>query len=210
MIITPITIILGLFIGLIVSAPVGPVNILCIQRTLQRGIWGGVAAGLGAVIGDGLLAATAAFGIKAISGVFETHQEQIKLIGGFILIFFGIRLFFKKPIIFETVDDMAKLRRNAGAIPQSFFLTITNPGALIGMFALFSAVASWLGGLDSFNALVLVLAVMLGSFAWWFGLSWLISIIRHHLNEKRVRLINQMAATLLIFFGAVLIIKSIH
>ena len=206
---TPIVIILGLIIGFLIAAPVGPVNILCIQRTLQRGFWGGVAAGLGAVLGDGILAATAAFGIKAISGLFETHQAQIQIIGGIVLIIFGLRLYLKKPVIFETVDDMAKLRRNAGAIPQSFFLTVTNPGALIGVFGLFGAVASWTGGIDAVNAFILVLAVMSGSFAWWFGLSWFISVIRHHLNEDRLSMINRVAAFILIILGIILLGRSL-
>ncbi|MGH1351390.1 MAG: LysE family translocator [Methyloligellaceae bacterium] len=207
MLVTPIVIIIGLLMGVLIAAPVGPVNVLCIQRTLQSGFWGGVAAGLGAVLGDGILAATAAFGVKAVSSVFMTHQMQIQAVGSIILLIFGGQLFFKKPVIAEQVDEMAKLVNNADAIPQSFFLTITNPGALLGIFALFGALASWLGHFDSMNAFVLVLAVMAGSMAWWFGLSWLICIIRHHLNEKRLRMINQFAAGFLILFGLSLLGK---
>ncbi len=209
MLVTPIVIIIGLFIGVLVAAPVGPVNVLCIQRTLQSGFWGGVAAGLGAVLGDGILAATAAFGIKAVSSVFETHQMQIQAVGSLILFGFGAQLFFKKPVIAEQVDETAKLVKNVDAIPQSFVLTITNPGAFLGVFALFGALASWLGHFNSMNAFILVLAVMVGSMAWWCGLSWLITIIRHHLNESRLRMINQFAAGVLICFGLILLGKML-
>ena len=207
MLITPAIIIMGLIIGVLIAAPVGPVNILCIQRTLQSGFWGGVAAGLGAVLGDGILAAAAAFGIQAVSGLFQTHQMQIQLIGSLILVIFGTRLFFKRPVIFQSVDDNAKLTKNAGAIPQSFFLTVTNPGAFFGIFAMFGALGSWFGHFSSVNAFFLVMAVMIGSTAWWFGLSWFITIIRHHLNEKRLSLINQFAAGILVCFGLSLLGK---
>ncbi len=209
MLVTPIVIILGLFMGILIAAPVGPVNVLCIQRTLQSGFWGGVAAGLGAVLGDGILAATAAFGIKAVSSVFETHQMQIQSVGSVILLVFGVQLYFKKPEIADEVDETALLVKNADAIPQSFMMTVTNPGALLGIFALFGALASWLGHFNSVNAFVLVIAVMAGSMAWWFGLSWLITVIRHHLNEDRLRMINQFAAGGLILFGLILLGKMI-
>jgi threonine/homoserine/homoserine lactone efflux protein len=218
----------GLAIGVIVAAPVGPVNVLCIQRTLERGFWAGVAAGFGAVLGDGLLAAAAAFGVTAISNLTTDYRTTIQLIGGAILLVFGMRLYFARPRtapqgsrwaelrrIAETVPDMFRpLMRyriwrivpHASVIPQSFFLTVTNPGAILGMFAIFGGLGSLTGGLTSYvEALTLVLAVMGGSLMWWIGLSHIISTVRHKLDEERLQLINQIAGGVLVAFGVLLI-----
>jgi len=218
----------GLLIGVIVAAPVGPVNILCIQRTLERGFWAGVAAGFGAVLGDGLLAAAAAFGVTAISNLTSDYRTTIQLIGGAILLVFGMRLYLAAPRsapqgsrwaelrrIAETIPDMFRpLMRyqiwrivpHASVIPQSFFLTVTNPGAILGMFAIFGGLGSLTGGLTSYvEALTLVLAVMCGSLMWWIGLSHIISTVRHKLDEGRLQRINQIAGGVLVGFGFLLI-----
>ena len=218
----------GLVIGVIVAAPVGPVNVLCIQRTLERGFWAGVAAGFGAVLGDGLLAAAAAFGVTAISNLTSDYRTTIQLIGGAILLVFGMRLYFAAPRsapqgsrwaelrrIAETVPDMFRpLMRyqiwrivpHASVIPQSFFLTVTNPGAILGMFAIFGGLGSLTGGMTSYvGALTLVLAVMGGSLMWWIGLSHIISTMRHKLDEGRLQRINQIAGGVLVGFGVLLI-----
>lgn len=218
----------GLVIGVIVAAPVGPVNVLCIQRTLERGFWGGVAAGTGAVLGDGLIAAAAAFGVTAISSVTDDYRTTIQLIGGAIVLLFGVRLFFATPRLAGEGSRWSELRRiaemipdafrpmmryqiwrivpHAGAIPQSFFLTVTNPGAVLGMFAIFGGIGSLIGGLSSYlDALTLVAAVMGGSLLWWIGLSYLISSVRHKMDEARLQMINRIAGGALVMFGVVLI-----
>jgi len=218
----------GLVIGVIVAAPVGPVNVLCIQRTLERGFWGGVAAGTGAVLGDGLIAAVAAFGVTAISNVTTDYRTAIQLIGGAIVLLFGLRLFFATPRLAEGGSRWSELRRiaemipdafrpmmryqiwrivpHAGVIPQSFFLTVTNPGAILGMFAIFGGLGSLIGGPSSYlDALTLVAAVMGGSLLWWVGLSHVISSVRHKLDETRLQMINRIAGGALIVFGMALI-----
>lgn len=218
----------GLAVGVLIAAPVGPVNVVCIQRTLERGFWAGFAAGLGAVLADGLIALVAAFGITAISGVMAAHQHKIKFIGAAIMIGFGVKLLLSKPKIVATANmNIARLRRivelipsalrptlrlsiwrimpHAAIIPQTFFLTITNLGAILGLFAIVGGLGSMIGGIHhTSHALIFVASVMTGSMAWWAGLSQLISRIRHKLNQNRLRLINQAAGVLLIVFGAVL------
>src|SRR5690606_35206594 len=94
---TPPMIPVGLLVGVLVSAPVGPVNVLCIQRAIERGFWGGVAAGTGAVLGDGLIALCAAMGVGAISGAIEDYRNAIQFIGGLALVGFGVKLYFTLP-----------------------------------------------------------------------------------------------------------------
>ncbi|MEZ5774684.1 MAG: LysE family transporter [Hyphomicrobiaceae bacterium] len=202
----PELILTGLGIGLIVAAPVGPVNVLCIQRALERGFWGGLAAGLGAVIGDGLIALFAAFGITAITGAIAAHKPLIKVIGGGVLVLFGLKLFFTRP----TLNGNGQARSNAGGnmlltIPQTFFLTITNPGAVLGMLGIFGSLGTALGGIEDYDeALIVVAAIMVGSTLWWAALAGIISRIRHKLTERSLRLINQVAGIVLMGFGLAL------
>jgi threonine/homoserine/homoserine lactone efflux protein len=218
----------GLFIGVLIAAPVGPVNIVCIQRTLERGFWGGFAAGLGAVLADGIIASVAAFGITAISGVMANHKQEIQLIGGLIMIAFGVKLYIAKPKLrIPSRTSWAQLRRivdwvperlrpalrfqiwrilpHATVIPQTFFLTITNPGAILGLFAIFGGLGSVMGGFKNYiEALTLVISVMAGSLLWWAGLSRLIEKLRGRITENRLKIINQVAGVALLAFGGVL------
>jgi threonine/homoserine/homoserine lactone efflux protein len=218
----------GLIIGVLIAAPVGPVNIICIQRTLERGFWGGFAAGVGAVLADGLIASVAAFGITAISGIMARYRQEIQLIGGLVMIAFGAKLFTAKPTLrMPTRTSWSQLRRivdwvpeslrpalrfqiwrilpHASVIPQTFFLTITNPGAILGLFAIFGGLGSVIGGFDSYlEALILVASVMVGSLFWWAGLSRLIDTLRDRITENRLKLINQIAGVMLFAFGGLL------
>src|SRR5690554_4963942 len=93
----PLIIPIGMAIGVLVAAPVGPVNVLCIQRTIAYGMAAGVVAGMGAVLGDGLIALCAALGVGAISGVVDYHRATIQIIGGLVLLYFGWRLYTYAP-----------------------------------------------------------------------------------------------------------------
>lgn len=200
----------GLGIGLLVAAPIGPVNVLCIQRAVTNGFWGGIAAGLGAVLGDGLLAAIAAFSVTAISELMISHSGAIQLFGGALLIIFGIGLLFARPMLIVQPGQKSHLWDHWGIIPQTFFLTISNPGAILGMIALVGGLGSLIGGLDTYlEALILVASIMGGSFLWWLGLCELIATIRHRLTENRLKLINRVAGTILLSFGAALVLREL-
>ena len=94
---------------------------------------------------------------------------------------------------------------HAGVIPQTFFLTITNPGAILGLFAIFGGLGSVIGGLDSYvEALTLVVSVMIGSLFWWAVLSRLIEKLRGRITESRLKMINQVAGVVLLAFGGLL------
>lgn len=204
----PLIIPVGLVIGVLVAAPVGPVNVLCIQRAIERGMWGGIAAGIGAVLGDGLIALFAALGVGAISGAVTHHRTAIQIVGGLALIAFGVKLYRTAPrlVPFDPeADSRARLRDFVWDIPQTFFLTITNPGAVLGLFAIFGGVSTFVEVDGYIAALTMVAAIMAGSLAWWVLLSTFIGRIRHRLDPGRLGQINRYAGLLLIVFGGVLI-----
>jgi arginine exporter protein ArgO len=101
-----------------------------------------------------------------------------------------------------------KIMPHLNIVPQTFFLTITNPGAILGLFALFGGATSVLGGIDTrVQALTTVTSIMGGSLVWWAGLSRLIARVRHKLTENRLKMINQVSGVVLVMFGAVLFVQ---
>jgi threonine/homoserine/homoserine lactone efflux protein len=198
----------GLGIGVLMAAPIGPVNVLVIQRAVSRGFWGGLAAGLGAVLGDGVLAAIGAFSIAAISDVMIAYGDTIQIVGGLLLLGFGLALLMCRPVLATPVDERSHLLEHTGIIPQTFILTVTNPGAILGMAAMIGGLGSLIGGLNTnLEALILVAAIMGGSLLWWLGLSELIATIRHKLTEGRLNVINRIAGFILFGFGIALLVE---
>ena len=204
----PLIIPIGMVIGLLVSAPVGPVNVLCIQRAIERGFFGGVAAGLGAVLGDGLIALCAATGVQAISGAVKDYRNTIQIIGGLALIGFGASLYFSPPKLAvrdAAADTNVSIAGLLWDIPQTFFMTVTNPGAVLGLFAIFGGVSSFVEVASFIDAITMVAAIMAGSLVWWIALSQLVGRIRHQISARRLQLINKAAGVLLVGFGGLLV-----
>ena len=208
----PLIIPVGMLIGVLVAAPVGPVNVLCIQRAIERGFWGGIAAGIGSVMGDGLIALCAGLGVGAISGAVQTHRAIIQVIGGLALITFGLKLYTTTPKIRMASDDDAastSLKDFIWDIPQTFFLTITNPGAVLGLVAIFGGVSTFVEVHSTIDVLFMVAAIMGGSMLWWISLSNLIARYRHLIDADRLRTVNRVAGVLLGGFGALLLAEVI-
>jgi len=198
----------GLGIGLLMAAPIGPVNVLVIQRVVAKGFWAGLAAGLGAVLGDGVLAAAGAFSIAAISDVILAYGDTIQLIGGVLLVAFGIALLVRRPVMTTPPQERSHILEHMGIIPQTFILTVTNPGAVLGMAAMIGGLGSLIGGLNTnLEALILVVSVMGGSLLWWLGLSELVAKFRHKLTDNRLKVVNRIAGSILLGFGFALIVE---
>ena len=183
----------GLVIGVLVAMPVGPVNILCLQRALERGFWGGVAAGLG---------------VGAVSGAIKHYRMTVQTVGGLVLLAFGLRLFLTPPRIAR--DEHADGQRPSLAdfawdIPQTFFLTITNPAAMLGLFAIFGGISSFVEVETYVDAFTIVAAIMAGSLAWWVVLSHTVGRFRHHMDLAKLQLVNRVAGIVLIGFSGLLL-----
>ncbi|MDX2257286.1 MAG: LysE family transporter [Hyphomicrobiaceae bacterium] len=204
----PLVIPVGLAIGVLVAAPVGPVNVLCIQRSISRGMWGGIAAGLGAVIGDGLIALLAAMGVGAISGVITYHRSAIQVLGGLVLMLFGWRLYKTEPVVEpEAADGLGagSIAAYLWDIPKTFLLTVTNPGAVLGLMAIFGGISTFVEVKGPVEALLMVAAVMAGSLAWWVGLAYGVGKLRNRISSATLTQINRWAGLLLVVMGLVLV-----
>lgn len=204
----PLILPVGLIIGLLVAAPVGPVNVLCIQRAVERGTLGGIAAGLGAVLGDGLIALVSALWVGAITGAVAQYRDAIQLVGGAALIAFGVKLWSTRPSLEhlqDRDDEWGSFVDYLWDVPKTFLLTVTNPGAVLGLTAIFGGVSSFVEVRSNLEALMMVAAIMGGSLTWWVTLSLLVGRIRSQLDHARIGTINRVAGVLLVGFGAVVV-----
>ena len=206
----PLIIPIGMVVGVLLALPTGPVNLLALQRAVERGFFGGMAAGLGIMLGDGLVALGAALGVNAISGAMRDYRTPIQIVGGLGLIIAGARLYWSRPSFSTAAQaEAASLMDYIWDIPQMFFLTITNPVAVLGLVVIFGGVSSFVEVNSYVDAFAMVAAIMGGSFLYWLFVSQAISGIRHRLDEARMVIINQIAGLVLAGFGGLMIAEMI-
>jgi len=204
----PLVVPVGLAIGVLIAAPVGPVNIICIQRAIERGPLGGLLAGIGAVLADGLIASAAALGVSSITGLVSTYRDTIQVVGGLALIVFAISMLRNRPSLAVSASAQpseGNLRAIVWDLPKAFLLTITNPAAVLGLVAIFGGISSFVAIRGTVDALTMVAAIMIGSLAWWTGLSMVVGRARHALKPVWLTRVNIAAGLLLLAFAAVLL-----
>lgn len=193
----------GIFIGFAMAVPVGPIGLLCIRKTLTEGRLRGLIIGLGAATADLLYGSVAAFGLTIISDTLVSQRIWIRLVGGALLLFLGIK-------IFRALPADPKLSTNSGGILRSYlttvFLTLTNPLTVFSFLAVFAALG--LGnGLGYFSASVLVGGVFIGSFLWFLLLSSGVTLFRNKLDLIGLRWVNRIAGILIIISGVIAIVS---
>lgn len=192
----------GIVIGFAIAAPVGPIAVLCAQRTLVEGRPIGLASGLGAATADAVYGAIAAFGLAAISGLLLSHQLWLRIGGGIVLCLLGLNTFFARGLKQVGRTDVNSL---AAAYGTTFLLTLTNPMTILALVAIFAGLelAAVVG--DEVTAVVLVLGVFLGSSLWWTILSGGVALIRRQVDEGAIRWANRAAGIVIVGFGVALI-----
>ena len=187
----------GFVIGISIAAPVGPIGVLCIRRTLSDGRLAGFLSGLGAATADMIYGAIAAFGLTVIMDLMIGQANWLKLLGGIFLLYLGIRTFFSRP-----AEQAAQSERKGlpGAYLSTLFLTITNPMTIIAFIAIFAGAMPANTG-DS--PLILVGGVFAGSAFWWLALSFGVSMMREHIGPNLMLWINRFSGLVIVMFGAV-------
>lgn len=189
----------GLAIGFAVAAPVGPIGVLCINRSVNDGFKMGLATGMGAAIADGLYGAVAAFGLTFVSQFLMSHHHWIRLIGGIFLFAMGLRILLKRPAV-ET-NILAPKKSLLRAFLTTFFLTLTNPMTIIAFLAIFAGVGIGSAHRSYVETFFLVLAVTLGSLAWWVILCGSVNLMRHKIELSTLKWINRISGVIIIVFG---------
>ena len=194
----------GLLIGLSVAAPVGPMGMLCIQRTIERGRLYGLISGLGIATADSLYGSIAGFGLTLIASFLVSQQMWIRLIGGIFLVYLGLKTWFSQP---SKQVVSAKSGSIVGAYISTFFLTLTNPTTILSFIAIFAGVG--LGGTDRsyIAAILLVLGIFLGSALWWVILSSGVSWLRLAFDERKLLWINRISGLIIVAFGVLALVS---
>ncbi|MEO0739808.1 MAG: LysE family transporter [Cyanobacteria bacterium J06649_12] len=188
----------GMVLGFSIAAPVGPIGLLCIRRSITYGAMAGMLSGLGAATADGVYGAIAAFGLAFISNFLTNQARWLGIIGGLFLCYLGVTTFLSKP-----ADKPAEIGRTglAGAYLSTFGLTLTNPATILSFVLLFAGFAP--AELGYGQAVVMVGGVFIGSALWWLLLSSGVSRLRHWLTPGRLIWINRGFGVLITGFGIV-------
>jgi threonine/homoserine/homoserine lactone efflux protein len=190
----------GLVLGLLIAAPVGPIGVLCIKRTLTHGRLSGFFSGLGAATADAFYGAVAAFGLTVISGFLLKHHYGLQLTGGLFLLYIGIRSFKSKP------KDTTFQKSSSSLISDYFstlFLTITNPMTIISFGALFLGIGFM--NQDYKLATTLVTGVFVGSVLWWFILSSSICWLKTKVKNFSLSIINRISGIVIVCFALIIL-----
>jgi threonine/homoserine/homoserine lactone efflux protein len=187
----------GLVIGFSIAAPVGPIGLLCIRRSLADGPRVGLATGLGAATADAAYGAVAGFGLTAISAFLVGQRFWLALGGGLFLCYLGVRTFVSKPAPQAATVQGSGL---FAAYLSTFALTLTNPLTILSFAAVFAGFG--LGSSpDYVAASVLVGGVFLGSALWWLLLSNGVALFRSRVTDAWMRRVNQLSGGLILAFG---------
>jgi threonine/homoserine/homoserine lactone efflux protein len=222
-------------IGVIAAIPIGPVNLICIRRTLQCGWKYGFTSGLGATLGDGVFASVAAFSLTAIAQLINGYSKPLQIVGGIALLVIGIRTFFAAPPsrINETYGPFpegASAKACAGqnghngngtkngnglkngkqsrarGMASTFALTITNPGTFLFFVGGFLPLAGFADAPRFFQAAFAVLGVMAGSASWWLMLTGVVGKLHAKIDDHVVLIINRISGALVALFGALILV----
>lgn len=196
----------GLLLGFAIAAPVGPIGLLVIQRTLNDGRLVGLMSGLGAATADAVYGAIAAFGLSLLTAFLVEQQMWLGLAGGLFLCYLGVRTVTAQP---ASQAAAVESRGLLGAWSTTLALTLTNPMTILAFVAIFAGAGLATSGGDTLAALLLVAGVFLGSAAWWLLLSGGVSLLRGFVNATTLRWINWIAGGVIVAFGVLAIARGV-
>ncbi|SMC35012.1 LysE family translocator [Sporomusa malonica] len=189
----------GIVLGFSIAAPVGPIGVLCIRRTLSNGMLSGFLSGLGTATADALYGCIAAFGLTVISTFLVDNQSYFRLIGGLFLLYLGYTTFRSNPPELAAADGSGK--GFLGDYVSALFLTLTNPMTIISFAAIFAGLGVGQTAGNYMLAGLLVFGVFVGSMLWWLILSRMVIVLRSRFDQKRLKWVNQFSGIIIAAFG---------
>ncbi|MDE6338382.1 MAG: LysE family translocator [Muribaculaceae bacterium] len=198
----------GLAIGFIISAPMGPVGILCVQRTLDKGRKTGLYTGVGAALSDILYCLLTGFGLSFIEEFLERNSNVIQLIGSVVLIGFGFYLFRANPSrkLKKPTDNRIPAGKN---ILNGFLFTFSNPLIIFLIIGLFARFNFLMPEIKFYHYIIGFLAIFAGALLWWYVVTYFVDKVRAHFNLRSMWLINKIIGSLIFIFAVVGIITAV-
>lgn len=187
----------GFAIGFAIAAPVGPIGVLCIRRSLAEGRQMGLVTGLGAATADAAYGCVAAFGLTAISGFLVGNRAWLGLAGGLFLCYLGVHTFISKP-----ADNDASVYGGGlhSAYISTVFLTLTNPMTIVSFVAVFASLGL-AASPNYLNAGLMVAGVFTGSACWWLLLSGGVALLRSRITPRWMQAVNRASGCVIFAFG---------
>ncbi|MEA5092959.1 hypothetical protein SDC9_34077 [bioreactor metagenome] len=192
----------GVVLGFSIAAPVGPIGVLCIRRTLAHGMLSGLISGLGAATADAVYGFIAVFGVSAVAVLLLDYQTYLRFVGGLFLLYIGYKTFKARPS--TSTGQVTEKAKNEGllkAYVSTLLLTITNPLTILSFAAIFTGLGVGMKGVNYISASCLVGGVFIGSMLWWLSLSGIVSVLRHNFSQKRLKLVNEISGFIILGFG---------
>ena len=200
----------GLAIGILISAPMGPVGILCIQRTLAKGRATGFHTGIGAAFSDLFYCLLTGFGLSFIENFIEHNQNIIQLIGSAVLIGFALYLYKKNPAgSLRTPSSEPERISPQKNILGGFLFTFSNPLILFLIIGLFARFNFLMPEIKFYHYIVGFISIFAGALLWWWVVTWFVDKVRSHFNLRSMWLINRIIGSIILIFAIVGIVSSI-
>ena len=196
----------GFIIGVVVSAPLGPVGVLCIQRTLNKGRWYGFVTGLGASLSDIAYALITGYGMSFVFDYVNKNIFYLQLFGSILLLAFGLYTFRSNP-----VQSIRPVSTNRGSYFHNFItafvVTLSNPLIILLFIGLFARLAFGSEGVLVFEAVSGYLAIALGALTWWFGITYFVNKVRKQFNLRGIWVLNRVigSVVMLVSLGALIL-----
>lgn len=195
------TIYKGFLIGVIVSAPMGPIGILCVQRTLNRGRMHGFITGLGAMVSDLIYAFITLIGMGFVNTILEANEQLLQYVGSLVIVLFGIGIFFTNPLkILKPTTSAPETRYNQDFF-TAFFLTLSNVAIVFLFISLFARFNYSPLETNWFTFAIGLISIGLGALAWWFFITTYVSKLKRYFNRHALKLFNRTVGSILVLLG---------
>lgn len=199
----------GIIIGFVVAAPVGPVSVLCIRRTLTKGRFQGFATGLGATVGDGFYAAIAAFGLSFVIDFLMKEEFWFRLLGGLFLAAMGFYVLYKKRRPEQFKKPNKEMEHLGEAFYSALLLDLSNPIIILAYIAIFSGFGLATADHHVFSGMIIIAGVVIGAALWWFLLTQLVALNKKRLRPESLVTISRVAGLLLIGLGTLVLVTTV-
>ena len=197
----------GLLLGFAVAVPVGPIGLLCMDRSLRHGKTCGFFTGLGAGVADTMYGAIAAFGISSVLDMIIGYEKELRLFGGLVLIIVATKMYLTPPPDLNKVRCPTEKRPIGKMFWESFILTLSNPMTILGFMAVYAGLGIKAEGLN--QILIVLLGVFLGSCLWWMSLSVGTGLLKQKLTQSFLAKFSQGAAIVVGLFGIAALVRGL-